>query len=61
MNTVIQAVETEENIVQEGIVGRVVEVGGDNWSKVISVIDENSKISFKVIRTKMGGNNDLEV
>ncbi|NLW22433.1 MAG: rod shape-determining protein MreC [Tissierellia bacterium] len=53
-DTVIQAVETDENIVQEGIVGRVVEVG-DNWAKVVSVIDENSKISFKVIRTQDGG------
>ena len=53
-DTLIQAVETDENIVQEGIVGRVVEVG-DNWAKVVSVIDENSKISFKVIRTQDGG------
>ena len=53
-DTVIQAAETEENIIQEGIVGRIVEVG-DNWSKVISLIDENSKISFKVIRTQDGG------
>lgn len=53
-DTVIQATETEENIIQEGIVGRVVEVA-DNWAKVISIIDENSKISFKVIRTQDGG------
>ena len=53
-DTVIQAAETEENIIQEGMVGRIVEVG-DNWSKVISIIDENSKISFKVIRTQDGG------
>ena len=53
-DTVIQAVESEGNIVQEGIVGRIIEVG-DNWSKVISIVDENSKISFKVIRTQDGG------
>ena len=53
-DTVIQATETEDNIIQEGIVGRVVEVG-DNWAKVISIIDENSKVSFKVIRTQDGG------
>jgi rod shape-determining protein MreC len=53
-DTVIQAVETEEDIIQEGIVGRVAEVG-DNWSKVVSIINENSKISFKVIRTQDGG------
>ena len=28
---------------------------GDNWSKVVSIINENSKISFKVIRTQDGG------
>ncbi|NMA87052.1 MAG: rod shape-determining protein MreC [Tissierellia bacterium] len=53
-DTVVQAVESDNNIIQEGIVGRVVEVG-DTWSKVISIIDENSKISFKVIRTQDGG------
>ena len=53
-DTVIQAVETDTNIIEEGIVGRVVEVS-DNWSKVVSIIDENSKISFKVIRTQDGG------
>ncbi|NMB26873.1 MAG: rod shape-determining protein MreC [Tissierellia bacterium] len=53
-DTVIQATETEDNIIQEGIVGRVVEVG-DNCSKIISIIDENSKVSFKVIRTQDGG------
>ncbi|QQY80420.1 rod shape-determining protein MreC [Keratinibaculum paraultunense] len=53
-DTVIQAVETEKGIVEEGIVGRVVEVE-DNFAKVVSIIDENNKISFKVIRTQDGG------
>lgn len=53
-DTVIQGVETDEGIIQEGIVGRVAEVG-DNSSKIISIIDENSKIAFKVIRTQDGG------
>lgn len=53
-NTVIQAVEIEDDIVQEGIIGRVIEVG-DNWAKVNSIIDESNKISFKVIRTQDGG------
>lgn len=53
-DTVIQGVETDDGIIQEGIVGRIAEVG-DNWSKVVSIIDENSKISFKVIRTQDGG------
>ena len=39
---------------EEGIVGRVVEVG-DNFAKVVSIIDENNKIAFKVIRTQDGG------
>lgn len=53
-DTVIQAVEIDGEVVQEGVVGRIVEVG-DNWSKVISIIDENNNISFKVIRTQDGG------
>ncbi|MCF6465377.1 rod shape-determining protein MreC [Clostridium sp. Cult2] len=53
-DTVIQGVEIDEGIIQEGIVGRIVEVG-DNCSKVISIIDENSKVAFKVIRTQDGG------
>lgn len=53
-DTVIQAVEINGEIVQEGVVGRVVEVG-DNWAKVVSIIDENNNISFKVIRTQDGG------
>lgn len=39
---------------QEGLVGRVSDVG-DNWAKVISIIDENSDISYKIIRTQDGG------
>lgn len=53
-DTVIQAVRTDTEIVQEGLVGRVIEVG-DTYSKVVSIIDENSKIAFKVIRTQDGG------
>ncbi|MBR0599496.1 rod shape-determining protein MreC [Sinanaerobacter chloroacetimidivorans] len=33
----------------DGLIGRVLEVG-DNWSKVISVIDETNSVSFKVFR-----------
>lgn len=33
----------------ENLIGRVLEVG-DNWSKVISVIDESNSVSFKVLR-----------
>ncbi len=53
-DAVVQAVEIDEDIVIEGIIGRVVEVG-DDWSKVISIIDGGSRLSFKVIRTQDGG------
>ncbi len=52
--TVIQGVQIEQNLYQEGVVGRVVDVG-TNWSKVITIIDELNSISFKVIRTQDGG------
>lgn len=52
--TVVQGVEIEQNLFQEGVVGRVVDVGS-NWSKVITIIDELNSISFKVIRTQDGG------
>jgi len=52
--TVIQGVELEDDIIEEGIVGRIVDVG-DNWAKVVSVIDETNKISFKTTRTQDGG------
>lgn len=53
-DVVIQAVDTGEGIIQEGVVGRVLETG-DTWAKVVSIIDENSDISFKAIRTQDGG------
>ncbi|SCL84110.1 Rod shape-determining protein MreC [Sporanaerobacter sp. PP17-6a] len=53
-DTVVQGIEIENNVVQEGLVGRVSDVG-DNWAKVISIIDENSDISYKIIRTQDGG------
>ena len=52
--TIIQGVEIEQDLYQEGIIGRVVDVG-DNWAKVITIIDELNSISFKVIRTQDGG------
>lgn len=52
--TVIQGIELEKDIIQEGIIGRVVDVG-DNWAKVVSIIDEENRISFKNIRTQDGG------
>ncbi|TJX14779.1 rod shape-determining protein MreC [Tissierella creatinini] len=53
-STVIQGVQIEQNLYQEGVVGRVVDVG-TNWSKVITIVDELNSISFKVIRTQDGG------
>ena len=52
--TIIQGVEIEQNVFQEGIVGRVIDVG-DNWAKVLTIIDELNSISFKVIRSQDGG------
>ncbi len=34
---------------EQGLVGRIIEVG-DNWSRVMSISDSNSAISFKVLR-----------
>lgn len=52
--TIIQGIEIEKDLFQEGIIGRVVDVG-DNWAKVITIIDELNSISFKAIRTQDGG------
>lgn len=51
---IIQGVRTEGEIVQEGLVGRVIEVG-NGFSKVSSIIDEENSVSFKTIRTQDGG------
>jgi len=53
-DTVIQAIEIDQNTIIEGIVGRVIDVG-DNWTKIVTLVDEVSKISFKVVRTQEGG------
>lgn len=53
-NTVVQGVQIDQNTVIEGIVGRVVDVG-DNWAKVVSIVDEESRIAFKILRTQDGG------
>lgn len=52
--TVVHGIEVDNDFVQEGIVGRIVDVG-DNWAKVITIIDELNSISFKNIRTQDGG------
>lgn len=53
-DNVIKGIETENGVIEEGIVGRVTDVG-DNWAKVISIVDEQSRIAFKIIRTQDGG------
>ncbi len=53
-NTVVQGIQIEQNVVIEGIVGRVIDVG-DNWAKIVTVVDESNRISFKVLRTQDGG------
>ena len=53
-NTVVQGVQIDQNTVIEGIVGRVIDVG-DNWAKVVSIVDEDSRIAFKILRTQDGG------
>lgn len=53
-DSIIQGVEISTNVYQEGIIGRVTDLG-DNWAKVVSIIDENSKISFRITRTQDGG------
>lgn len=45
-----QGVRKDDVIISgENLIGRVLETG-DNWSKVISVIDESNSVSFKVLR-----------
>lgn len=51
---VLQAIELDNGSVIEGLVGRVIDVGED-WSKVVSIVDEINKMSFKVTRTQDGG------
>lgn len=53
-DAVIQGIQVEGNTVEEGLVGRVVEVG-DDWAKIVAIIDEGSNLSFNVIRTQDGG------
>ncbi len=51
---VIQAVDTDEGIVQVGLVGVISEVG-NNWAKVTSIIDENCKVSFRNVENNENG------
>ncbi len=52
--TVVSAVEVENNIVAIGLIGRVVEVGS-TWAKVNTLLDEENGAAFLNTRTLDGG------
>jgi len=51
---VIHGVETENGMVQIGLVGIVTEVD-DNWAKVVTLLDGTCKISFRDINNEESG------
>lgn len=51
---VISAVETDKGVVQIGLVGIVTETSS-NWAKVITILDENCKLSFRDIDSDESG------
>lgn len=51
---VVLPVQFGDKTVIDGLVGRIIETG-DSWSKVLSIIDYDSSLSFKVIRTQDNG------
>nr|WP_300002063.1 rod shape-determining protein MreC [Tissierella sp.] len=51
---IIQGIESEDGVIQEGLIGIVIDAG-DNWAQVSSSIDEQNSVSFKIIRTQDGG------
>ncbi len=51
---VIQAVETSGGIVQVGLLGIVTQTSSD-WSKVITLLDESCKVSFRDINNDESG------
>ncbi|KNF09460.1 rod shape-determining protein, subunit C [Gottschalkia purinilytica] len=51
---VVKAVEIEKDNIVEGLVGRVTEVG-DNWSKVVSIVDSSNSVSFTIVRNQNNG------
>lgn len=53
-DTVIVGIQSSENVVVEGLVGKVEEVG-DNFSKISLIIEENNSLSFTNVRTQDGG------
>ncbi len=53
-DVIVQGAEVEKDVIVEGLVGRVIDIG-DNWAKVMSIIDGGSSVSFTVTRTQEGG------
>lgn len=53
-DTIVQGTKDEKGTIIEGVVGRVVEVG-NTTAKIVSIVDETSKIGFKVNKTQDGG------
>lgn len=51
---VIKAVTNEDSIINVGLLGVVTEVG-TNWAKVITIIDEECKVTFKDIENGEAG------
>lgn len=51
---VIHAVKTDKGVVQIGLVGVITETSS-NWSKVITLLDESCKVSFRDINTDESG------
>ena len=51
---VVLGSEIEDGVIVNGVVGRVSEVG-DDWSKIIGIIDYGSSVSVKVVRTQDNG------
>lgn len=51
---IVQGSEVEKDVIIEGLVGRVVTVG-DNWAKVVSIVDGSSSVSLTIARTQEGG------
>ncbi len=51
---IVHAAELEEDLVVIGLVGKVIDVG-NNWSKIITIADINSSISFRNIKNNSSG------
>ena len=51
---VVHAAEIDEGLTVIGLVGKVIDVG-NNWSKIITITDINSSLSFRNIRNNSSG------